>query len=502
MDKLTGQQPLRIYELPHLHLLYNGELYNYKELGEEHDIKFTTKVDGEVALHLYHKFGMEKTAQLLDGVFAMIIFDTEKGEVHMARDTFGVRPLFTVKGASGELGACSEVKGLMGISQDNGHAVKAVPFPPGSFASYSVSRETGKVKLIKEGPFTDVDVGPVFKTPCVTLTDDVQENIRRYFIDAVRKRLMAERRIGCLLSGGLDSSLVAALVVKLCREQGVKYPIQTFSIGMPGSTDLAAARKVAKLLNTEHHEVLFTPEEGFEAVAHVINSLESYDITTVRASVGMYLLSKYIKENTDTVVIFSGEGSDELTQGYIYFHKAPSADEAHEESKRLLRDLYLYDNLRADRTTAAHGLELRVPFLDKAFTSYYLSLPKDIVQPTKGIEKYLLRAAFDGQLKGLLPDEVLWRAKEAFSDGVSSLTEPWYVSLQRYAETIISEKELANAATAYPHNTPQTKESYLYRKIFESKFKGQGDLIPYFWLPKWMGDAKDPSARTLSHYKQ
>lgn len=314
---------------------------------------------------------------------------------------------------------------------------------------------------------------------------------------------MAERRIGCLLSGGLDSSLVAALVVKLCREQGVKYPIQTFSIGMPGSTDLAAARKVAKLLKTEHHEVVFTPQEGFEAVPHVINALESYDITTIRASVGMYLLSKYIKENTDTVVIFSGEGSDELTQGYIYFHKAPSPDEAHEESKRLLGDLYLYDNLRADRTTAAHGLELRVPFLDKAFTSLYLSLPKDIVQPTKGIEKYLLRASFDGQLKDLLPDEVLWRAKEAFSDGVSSLSEPWHVSLQRYAESHINDKELANAATTYPHNTPQTKEAYFYRKIFESKFKGQGDLIPYFWLPKWMGEnVKDPSARTLAHYKQ
>ena len=201
---------------------------------------------------------------------------------------------------------------------------------------------------------------------------------------------------------------------------------------MEGSPDVEFARLMAKHLNTEHHEISFTPDEGFQAVRDVIFSLESYDITTIRASVGMYLISKYIKENTDTTVLFSGEGSDELCQGYIYFHKAPSPDEGDKESRRLLHDLYLYDNLRADRTTAAHGLELRVPFLDKFFTSYYLSLPGEDRQPKEGIEKYFLRKAFSDT--GLLPEEVLWRPKEAFSDGVSSKEKSWYAHLQERIE--------------------------------------------------------------------
>lgn len=312
---------------------------------------------------------------------------------------------------------------------------------------------------------------------------------------------MADRRIGCMLSGGLDSSLVAALVVKIARENGITYPIQTFSIGQTGSPDLINARKVADMLQTEHHEVTFTPEEAFAVLNDVTYSLETYDITTNRASVPMYMLSKYIKNNTDTIVVFSGEGSDELTQGYIYFHKAPDAEQAHEESKRLLRDLYLYDNLRADRSTAAFGLELRVPFLDKAFTSYILSLPKDIVQPTNGIEKYLLRSSFDGYLKDLLPDEVLWRAKEAFSDGVSKHTESWSTQLGRYASSVLNAEDLEAAKTLYPVNTPTTYESLFYRKNFQSKFKGQCHLVPYMWLPKWTGNVTDPSARVLSHYK-
>ena len=205
---------------------------------------------------------------------------------------------------------------------------------------------------------------------------------------------------------------------------------------MENSPDVKYARIVAEHLNTEHHEISFTPDDGFQAVRDVIFSLESYDITTVRASVGMYLVSKYIKQNTDTTVVFSGEGSDELCQGYIYFHKAPTPEEGDTESRRLLQDLYLYDNLRADRTTAAHGLELRVPFLDKFFTSYYLSLPPEDREPKDGTEKYLLRKAFSDTR--LIPDEVLWRPKEAFSDGVSSKTKSWHKQLQERIEDIVS----------------------------------------------------------------
>ncbi|XP_065666231.1 asparagine synthetase [glutamine-hydrolyzing] [Hydra vulgaris] len=500
MDDLTGQQPMRLYELPHLHLMYNGEIFNYKKLVDKYGFKLSSGMDGEVILHMYNMFGIEKTVQSLDGDFAIFIFDSKAGQFHIARDTFGVRPLFTLQLNSGEFGLSSEVKGLVGLTSSNENAEKVMPFLPGTYATFEVSHETGKVKKLIEKRFTDVDVPPTFDTG-VILTEDIKENIRNLFVQSVKKRLMSERRIGCLLSGGLDSSLVAALVVKLFREEGLSYPLQTFSIGLPNSPDLIAARKVATMLGTEHHEVLFTPEEAFNVIEKVNYTLESYDITTNRASIPMYLLGQYISKNTDTVVVFSGEGSDELTQGYIYFHKSPSADDAHEESKRLLRDLYLYDNLRADRSVSAHGLELRVPFLDKTFTSYFLSLPKEMVQPFNGIEKYLLRSAFDGYLTDLLPDEVLWRPKEAFSDGVSTKEEPWYAKLENYAKSQVSEAELQDASLVYLENTPKTCEALLYRKLFTARFPGQSHLTPYFWMPKWISNATDPSARTLQHYK-
>ena len=458
-------------------------------------------MDGEVIIHMYNKFGIEKTVQSLDGDYAIFLFDSKAGQFHIARDTFGVRPLFTLHLSSGEFGLSSEVKGLIGLTLNNENNDKVMPFPPATYATFEISHDTGKAKKLVEKRFTDVDIPPLFDT-AVVLTENVKENIRNLLVESVKKRLMSERRIGCLLSGGLDSSLIAALVVKLCREEGISYPLQTFSIGLPNSPDLIAARKVANMLGTEHHEVLFTPEEAFNVIEKVTYSLESYDITTNRASIPMYLLSQYIRKNTDTVVVFSGEGSDELTQGYIYFHKAPSPDEAHEESKRLLRDLYLYDNLRADRAVSAHGLELRVPFLDKNFASYYLSLPKEMVQPFNGIEKYLLRSAFDGYLTGLMPDEVLWRPKEAFSDGVSTKEEPWYAKLENYAKSQVSEIELKDAPNVYAENTPKTNEALLYRRIFAARFPGQAHLTPYFWMPKWIANATDPSARTLQHYKQ
>ena len=459
-------------------------------------------MDGEIILHLYNKFGMEKTMQLLDGVFAVSIFDLKLGQFHIGRDTFGVRPLFTLQPKSGQLAVCSEVKGLIGIQSHNGEKQIVQPFTPGTYASFRICPETGKSKLLVEKWFTDVDVPQVFDIP-IQLTDDVRENIRNLLTDAVRKRLMAERRIGCLLSGGLDSSLIAALVVKLAREKGLKYPIQTFSIGLPGSPDIVNAKKVADMLGTEHHEILFNAEDAFATLEQCNYALESYDITTNRASICMYLICRYIRDNTDTKVIFSGEGSDELTQGYIYFHKAPDADSAHLEAKRLLKDLYLYDNLRADRTVSAHGLELRVPFLDKAFTSYFLSIDKEMQRPKDGIEKHLLRSSFDGHLKNLLPDEVLWRAKEAFSDGVSKAEDSWSCQLERYTKSQLTEEEMEEATTKYKFNPPRTYEALYYRKYFEEKFPGHAHLTPYFWMPKWMGEGvTDPSARVLKHYKQ
>lgn len=310
---------------------------------------------------------------------------------------------------------------------------------------------------------------------------------------------MAERRIGCLLSGGLDSSLVTALTVKIARELDLDYTIQTFAIGMEGSTDLAAARKVANYLGTEHHEVVFTPEQGIEALDTVIYHLESYDITTIRASVGMYLISQYIKEKTDSTVILSGEGSDEVCQGYIYFHQAPNPEAADAESRRLCQDLYFFDVLRGDRTTAACGLEIRVPFLDHWFTHYYLSLPNEVKVPQDGVEKHLLRSAFSGT--GLLPDEILWRPKEAFSDGVSSVKQSWFQVLQAHIDTQISDSDVEEAGTQFSHNPPRTKEALYYRQVFEKHYPGMGGWIPYYWMPRWTNTV-DPSARTLKFYKQ
>ncbi|ELW49151.1 Asparagine synthetase [glutamine-hydrolyzing] [Tupaia chinensis] len=442
VDQLFGMQPIRVKKYPYLWLCYNGEIYNHKEMQQHFEFEYQTKVDGEIILHLYDKGGIEQTICMLDGVFAFILLDTANKKVFLGRDTYGVRPLFKAMTEDGFLAVCSEAKGFE--------------------------------------------------------LETVKSNLRILFDNAIKKRLMTDRRIGCLLSGGLDSSLVAATLLKQLKEAQVQYPLQTFAIGMEDSPDLLAARKVANHIGSEHHEVLFNSEEGIQVLDEVIFSLETYDITTVRASVGMYLISKYIRKNTDSVVIFSGEGSDELTQGYIYFHKAPSPDKAEEESERLLKELYLFDVLRADRTTAAHGLELRVPFLDHRFSSYYLSLPPEMRVPKNGIEKHLLRETFEDS--NLIPKEILWRPKEAFSDGITSVKNSWFKILQEYVEHQVDDAMMAAAAQKFPFNTPKTKEGYYYRQIFERHYPGRADWLTHYWMPKWI-NATDPSARTLTHYK-
>uniref|UniRef100_A0A4W3HMQ5 Asparagine synthetase [glutamine-hydrolyzing] n=1 Tax=Callorhinchus milii TaxID=7868 RepID=A0A4W3HMQ5_CALMI len=421
VDPLYGMQPLRITKYPHLWLCYNGEIYNFRQLEKHFEFDYQTQVDGEIILHLYATKGIEMTAKLLDGVFAFIILDTANRKIFLGRDTYGVRPMFKMMTDNGFLAVCSEAKGLLELKHSMISTPTIVPFPPGHYESFDlkINGKVTELELVKFHSCTEIPAHVPYDT-LEKLTEEmetIKKNIRSLLENAVRKRLMSNRRIGCLLSGGLDSSLIAALLLKLKREKDdMMYPIQTFSIGMEDSPDVIAARQVAKYIGSDHHEVVFSAEEGIQAIDNVIFSLESYDITTIRASVGMYLVSKYIKEKTDSTVIFSGEGSDELAQGYIYFHKAPSPDEGAAESERLLRDLYLYDVLRSDRTTAAHGLEIRVPFLDHRFTSYYLSIRPELRVPKKGIEKYLLRKSFDGL--NLLPKEILWRPKEAFSMSV------------------------------------------------------------------------------------
>jgi len=540
VDDINGMQPMRLLVKPHIWLTYNGEIYNYKRLEKQFKFDYQTDCDGEALIHLYDRGGIDFMASQLDGVFNFCLLDTKAKKVFLGRDTYGVRPGFHYfDEQKGLMAACSEVKGLVGVKAHvNGISkAKIIHVPPGHVLEYNL-KISGKVEFVRQARFHHPERFPRYKT-LVRLDDvtpspppapvggggaalegsgdhgaedlvaeeilsgGVEAKLRRLLTEAVKKRMIGQRRIGCMLSGGLDSSLITSLVHRSMGEMGLDYPLQTFSIGMEGSPDLANARKVADFLGTEHHEIKFTPQEGVDALEDVIRHLETYDITTIRASVGMYLVSKYIKRETDSVVIFSGEGADELMQGYIYFHKAPTADAAHKESVRLLEDLYLYDNLRADRTTAAHGLELRVPFLDHQFSSYFLSLDPELARPRESHEKYLIRSAFDvkdSSEKAFLPSEVLWRPKEAFSDGVSSQKKSWFQILQDHIDKHVTDKDLAEAPKIFPFNTPKTKEAFFYRRKFEEFYPKSEHLTPYMWMPKWV-ETDDPSARTLTHYQ-
>ena len=447
-------------------LMCNGEIYNHVELEQEYNLKCQSTSDCEVILRLYEKIGFVNTVQRLYGVFAIILVDGDKA--YFARDRIGVRPLY------------------FGITTERYLAVSSIPnalvdfcqtiqsFPPGAIAEHDKKNENVIFRYL----YADEIKLSAYRIPNGPLA------LREALTRAIKFRLMSDRPMGCLLSGGLDSSLVASILVKFLGGKNVR----TYSIGMEGSTDLYYARKGADYLGTDHHEVLFTPEEGFAVISEVIQALASYDITTVRASVGMYLLAKYIATHTNDKVIFSGEGSDEILEGYLYFHNAPNPEEGERESLRLIRNLHLYDVLRADRCISANGLELRVPFLDRGMVDVSLSLPAEDKAPKKGIEKYILRAAFDGYL----PEEVLWRVKEGMSDGISSRAKSWYEHIQERVETKIS-NEMFNPQ--FP-----SKEAMYYKLIFDHFFPTYKLQIPY-WMPKWCGDIKDPSARVLKVYK-
>lgn len=495
VDGLHGMQPVHLHRYPRTTLICNGEIYNCKRLQAQYDFPYETNCDVEAIIHMLQKFGIADTVKQLDGVFAFCLLDGEKKKVYLARDPYGVRPLFKLDDPdNGVMAVCSEGKGLMGLKLKASENASLAQFPPGHFEVWSIL-DNGKVKLDYTEQYFKPGMPPRFR-PFVSedvLKDmDTQEKTACLLEAACRKRLMSERRIGCLLSGGLDSSLITALVVKLAKEEKLPYKIQTFAIGMGDSPDLAAARTVADYLKTEHHEVKFTEKDIQEELDSVIYHLETFDITTIRASLPMYLLAKYIKQNTDTTVVFSGEGADEVAQGYIYFRDAPSATAGHEESIRLLSDIYMYDGLRADRTTSAFSLELRVPFLDIQFTNHYLTIDPKLRQPENGVEKYLLRSSFDKS--GLLPEVILWRHKEAFSDGVASIKKSLFTTISE----VIAER-LPEEDTIYEGVQPTTKESKYYRYIFEKSFPGRYCFTPYYWMPKWV-QVSDPSARFIKHY--
>ena len=465
----------------------NGEIYNYKDLASRWNLKLEEGTsDCAIIPHLANYLQPTQLIRALDGVFAFVYVDKVANTVLVARDPYGVRPLFEAKYDDASIIWSSEIKGLPR------YYTSIRPFPPGTWKKYDMT--TGK--LLESFKYHEIPYvkQAIFSAPAGL--GFAKTALREALVSAVKKRLLSDRPIGALLSGGLDSSLVAAIAARELRHQN--KTLHTFSIGMPGSTDLMYARMVADFIKSQHHEVVVSPEDFLNAIPQVVHDIESYDITTVRASVGNWLIGKYISKNTDIKVVFNGDGSDEIGGGYLYFYKAPSDEEFEAESERLLNEIHLYDVLRSDRSMAAHGLEARTPFLDKnvvatwrAIDTYYLK-PRVLNGQRRGanIEKFILREAFVQD--AYLPPDVLHRKKEAFSDGVSSPTDSWYLRTGEYAKT------LDQSTTIYKHNPPTTDEARWYRQLF---VKNYGDaasvLIPHMWLPKWIPGATDPSARTL-----
>ena len=485
-------------------LICNGEIYNYKKLFDIMNIIGFSNSDCEIILHLYEKYGIDYTVNALDGVFSFILIDNDIGKAFISRDSFGVRPLFLLKSKDSEnnsiLGFASELKQLYEFTNSynfnndnadnfNSENYEITPFLPGQYMI--LNKENKNWNIESTTTYFSFNLSRINSLEDEIDDDLVASNIHDIFYEAVYKRVTTtDRPIACLLSGGLDSSIVAALVSRIYDNQ-----LQTYSIGLEGSEDLKYAREVAKFINSEHTEIIVTEEDFFAFIPSVIEKIESYDTTTVRASVGNLLIGQYISETSQAKVIFNGDGSDELMGGYLYMNFAPDALEFDRECKRLLKDIHYFDVLRSDRSISTQGLEPRTPFLDKDFVTYYLSLPVEYRYKKNEIqEKYLFRKAFD---KGYLPDEILWRKKEAFSDGVSSKNRSWYKIID---ELVQNQKNVQfDIDKIYEHNIPDTIEKLYYRTLFEKKYSNQGHIIPYFWMPKYV-DASDASARSLDIY--
>ena len=530
IDPHSGNQPI-ISNDGNLVLCVNGEIFNYKDLKKEYSsYSYNTKSDCETILSLYSYY-FSKTnlsthskilllLEKLDGQFSFMLYDKINNMVLVARDPFGITQLYYGLDYNGNIHISSELKALNDCTNVN-------VFPSGNYLYlntndpvlniipyFSDTKDGSWLKpskqQLEENYFSKEQI---FYNPQPILDEKDQQilmvKIKDVFENSVTKRLMSDVPFGILLSGGLDSSLVASIAVKYIREHpeiyGEKPIIHTFSIGDKDSTDLPYAKKVADFLETYHHEISFTVEDGLNAIDNVIYHLETYDITTIRASTPHYLLAQKIQA-LGIKMVLSGEGSDELLGGYLYFHKAPTDEEHQLECKKRVLDLGYFDCLRADKSTMAHSVEGRYPFLDTEFIKLCIDVHKD-VKTQKGIEKYILRNAFDikeevnGKLTPkYLPDEILWRQKEQFSD---SITYRWIDTLKANTKSDVIENSLVaynHRELLYPYNTPTTHEAFYYRQIFEKLFSKREKTVKC-WVPntKWDGNnSTDPSGRVQS----
>lgn len=444
-----------------IYLICNGEIYNHEDLFKTMNISPTTHSDCEIIIQLYLRYGIEQTVQMIDASeFAFVLYDSNTKKMFAVRDPYGVRPLFQGK-SDGMCCFTSELKMM----------------PPNM-----------TVSIVMPGTITDgMRVIPYCALPSINyaIPNNIHDIILSTLQSCVDKRVInTERPIACLLSGGLDSSLIATLV-NLCRKRiGILEPLETYSIGLEGSEDLKYAAIMAEFLKSKHTSVIVSEQDFLDAIPQVIWAIESRDTTSVRASVGNFLISKYIKEHSEAKVVFNGDGADEVCGGYLYLKRAPDAIEFDKECRRLVKDIHYFDALRSDRCISHHGLEARTPFLDRTFVEMYLSIP--IKFRFTQCEKYLLRKSFDR----FMPDVILWRKKEAFSDGVSSLQKSWYSIIQESIPVPIQiEYELSR--------TELTLEQYYYKRIYDMHYTT--DLLPYYWMPKYTS-SKDCSARTLENY--
>ncbi|WP_310556527.1 asparagine synthase B [Flavobacterium sp.] len=476
IDLHSGRQPIQ--GSSSAWMIHNGEIYNHQELRDgilKHHT-FRTKSDSEVIVHLYEEFGYDFLDKL-DGDFAFVVID---GDDYIAgRDPMGVKPLYYGMDERGRMYFSSEMKPIADQCKTFS------TFPPGHF----YTSKTGFVKYYK----------PEYEDYKKATNELDLALIRETLTEATRKRLMSDVPIGVLLSGGLDSSLTSSIASRLLKEKGKK--LHSFSIGLDADApDAKAARKVAEFLGTEHHEVHFTIEKGIEILDKLVWHLETYDVTSIRASTPMYFLSKAITDMGIKVVL-SGEGADEIFGGYLYFRNAPSTEDFQKETIERVQKLFTADLLRADKSTMAHGLEARVPFLDKAFLDAAMLIKPEEKQPKtyEGKEKYILRKAFDTPDNPYLPDEVLWRQKEQFSDGVGY---NWIDQLIEYCGSKVTEEQLDSAKELFPYNTPTTKEAYFYRTIFHKYYPQQSAAETVRkWIPKWQ-ENQDPSGRAnAAHVK-
>ncbi len=465
-----GMQP---FGLGGDYVVCNGEIYGFDKFRKALEGKhaFASDSDCEVLLPLYKEYGTDMFA-MLDAEFACVIYDSARGRFVAARDPIGIRPLFYGYDETGSVMFASEAINLVGLTD------KIMPFPPGCYYD-------------GEAFVRYCDIASVSEV-CKDGVEEACRNIREKLVAGIEKRLVADAKVGFLLSGGLDSSLVCAVAAKKSVQ-----PIKTFSIGMNGDAiDLKYAREVADYIGSDHTEVIIDKDKVLASLDKVIKTLGTFDITTVRASIGMYLVCKAIHETTDIRVLLTGEISDELF-GYKYTDFAPSAEEFQKEAEKRVRELFMYDVLRADRCISVNSLEARVPFGDLDFVKYVMSLDPAIKMNVYGKGKYLLRKAFEGDW---LPYEILMREKAAFSDAVGHSMVDY---LKEYADVYYTDKEYEEKRALYAHARPFTKESLLYREIFEKHYPGQGEMIKDFWMPNksWKGcDVSDPSARVLSNY--